>query len=208
VTDVARPSLQKRTIPNAPGRNAPALSQERVPAQKEETMTASIEKPRDLVGGLLVITIGAGFLLSGQTLDLGSSFRMGPGYFPTILSILMIALGAVIMALALRRPSSESAFGHLPWRGLTLIIGTTLLFGLTLRGLGLGPVLLLVVLASAWASRYASLRVSLALSIGLAGFCAFLFIQLLGLPLPLTGPWLSAEYWSPAIAPASPITTQ
>jgi hypothetical protein len=133
---------------------------------------------------------------------------MGPGYFPTILRVVRIGLGAVITALALRRPSSESTFGHLPWRGLALIIGASLLFGLTLRGLGLGPVLLLVVLASAWASRYASLRASLALSIGLAGFCAFLFIQLLGLPLPLTGPWLSAEYWSPAIAPASPITTQ
>ena len=171
-------------------------------------MTASMEKPRDLVGGLVVMTIGAGFLLSGQALDLGSSLRMGPGYFPTILSILMIALGAVITALALRRPSSEGAFGHLPWRGLVLIIGASLLFGLTLRGLGLGPVLLLVVLAAAWASRYASLRTSLALSVGLAGFCAFLFIQLLGLPLPLTGPWLSAEYWSPAITAATPTATQ
>ena len=61
-------------------------------------MTASMEKPRDLVGGLVVMTIGAGFLLSGQALDLGSSLRMGPSYFPTILSILMIALGAVITA--------------------------------------------------------------------------------------------------------------
>jgi hypothetical protein len=170
-------------------------------------MTASIEKPRDLAGGLVVMTIGAGFLLSGWELDPGTSLRMGPGYFPTILSILMIVLGGVITALALRRPFGEGAFGRLPWRGLGLIIGASLLFGLTLRGLGLGPVLLLVVLASAWASRHASLRASLALSVGLAGFCAFLFIQLLGLPLPLTGPWLSAGYWSQAVAAtASAIT--
>ena len=56
----------------------------------------------------------------------------------------------------------------------------------------------MVVLATAWASRYASLRGSLPLSFGLAAFCALLFIRLLGLPLPLTGPWLSASYWSPA----------
>jgi putative tricarboxylic transport membrane protein len=61
---------------------------------------------------------------------------------------------------------------------------------------------LIIVLATAWASRYATLRGSLPLSIGLAASCAVLFIRLLGLPLPLTGPWLSVDYWSPS-APAS-----
>jgi hypothetical protein len=43
-------------------------------------MTASIEKPRNLLaGGLVVMTIGAGFLLSGWELDPGTSLRMGPG---------------------------------------------------------------------------------------------------------------------------------
>ena len=72
-----------------------------------------------------------------------------------------------------------------------------LFFGFALRGLGLAPAVLVVVLATAWASRYADLRSSLALSIGIAAFCALLFIRLLGLPLPLTGPWLSPDYWSP-----------
>jgi hypothetical protein len=65
--------------------------------------------------------------------------------------------------------------------------------------------MLIVVLTTAWASRYARLRSSLLLSIGLAAFCAVLFIRLLGLPLPLTGPWLNVDYWSSApSAPASP----
>ena len=46
-----------------------------------------MEKPRDIVGGLVVMTIGAGFLMFGRELEMGTSFRMGPGYFPTILSI-------------------------------------------------------------------------------------------------------------------------
>ena len=54
-----------------------------------------IQKPREVIGGLVVIAIGAGFFLSGQELEMGTSFRMGPGYFPTILSILMIGLGAL-----------------------------------------------------------------------------------------------------------------
>ena len=157
-----------------------------------------IQKPRDVIGGLVVIAIGAGFFLSGQELEMGTSFRMGPGYFPTILSILMIGLGAVIAVQALRAPTTEHSFGQVPWRGLLLLIGAVLFFGFVVRGLGLAPAVLIVVLTTAWASRYASLRSSLPLSIGLAAFCAVLFIRLLGLPLPLTGPWLSVDYWSPA----------
>ena len=42
-------------------------------------MSTTFEKPRDVVGGLLIVAIGAGFLLFGRELPVGSSFRMGPG---------------------------------------------------------------------------------------------------------------------------------
>jgi hypothetical protein len=175
-------------------------------------MSPSMEKPRDVVGGGAVMAIGAGFLLFGRELEMGNSFHMGPGYFPTILSIVMIGLGAAIMVQALRGPSQENSFGSIPWRGLALIIGAPLVFGATLHGLGLAPAVLMVVLGTAWASRYAGVRSSVALSVGIAAFCTLLFIRLLGLSLPLTGPWLSADYWSPASleepAPAAPAEPQ
>ena len=62
---------------------------------------------------------------------------MGPGYFPAILSWLMVALGAVMAGLAWRAPHQDGAFGAVPWRALVLIVGATLFFGLALRGLGL-----------------------------------------------------------------------
>ena len=128
---------------------------------------------------------------------------MGPGYFPTILSWLMVALGAVMAGLAWRAPHQDGAFGAVPWRALVLIVGATLFFGLCLRGLGLVPVLLVVVFATAWASRYASLKASAALALGIALFCSGLFIKGLGLPLPLTGPWLSAGLLVAAAAAAA-----
>ena len=163
-----------------------------------------MQKPRDVFGGLIVMTIGTGFLVYSQALDIGTASRMGPGYFPTILSVLMILLGLVIAGLAMRSPTTEHSFGQVPWRGVLLLIGAVLFFGFALRGLGLAPAVLVVVLVTAWASRYAALRSSLLLSVGLAAFCAFLFIRLLGLPLPLTGPWLSLDHWSPvASSPTS-----
>ena len=61
---------------------------------------ATMERPRDVMGGVLVVAIGAGFFLFGRELEMGTSFRMGPGYFPTILSVLMIGLGLAMTALA------------------------------------------------------------------------------------------------------------
>ncbi|HEX6014668.1 MAG TPA: tripartite tricarboxylate transporter TctB family protein, partial [Geminicoccaceae bacterium] len=109
-------------------------------------VAAQLEKPRDVVGGLLIVAIGAGFLLFGRELEFGTARSMGPGYFPTILSLLMVALGAALAGLGWRARSEEGAFGHVPWRGLLLVVGATLFFGFALRGLGLAPVLVLVVL--------------------------------------------------------------
>jgi uncharacterized membrane protein YgdD (TMEM256/DUF423 family) len=167
-------------------------------------MPAQLEKPRDILGGVVVVAIGVGFLLQGRELETGTAARMGPGYFPTVLSCLMIALGAALALLALRKPGEEGWLGRVPWAGILLVVGAVVFFGLTLRGLGLAPSVLAVVLATAWASRYASVRASVPLALGLAVFCVVLFTRLLGLPLPAVGPWLSPAHWSrPASAPPS-----
>jgi hypothetical protein len=164
-------------------------------------VAAQLEKPRDVVGGLLIVAVGAGFLLFGRELEFGTARSMGPGYFPTILSLLMVALGAALAGLGWRARSEEGAFAHVPWRGLLLVVGATLFFGFALCGLGLAPVLVLVVLATAWASRYATWRTAVPLALGLAVFCTVLFVRLLGLPLPLLGPWADPQRWT---APAAP----
>src|SRR5688572_16420640 len=116
-----------------------------------------MERPRDVIGGVLVMGIGAGFLLVGQELEVGSSFRMGPGYFPTILSVLMIGLGLAMAVIAWRKPAQEDTIGRVPWLAIALVVVPVVLFGVSLRGLGLAPILVVVVLVTAWASRYASL---------------------------------------------------
>jgi hypothetical protein len=167
-------------------------------------MTTTFERPRDVIGGALIMAIGGGFLLVGRGLEFGSSFRMGPGYFPTVLSVILVLLGAAMVALAWRRPAEEGTLSHIPWRGVVLVIGSTFFFGFALRGLGLIPVLVVVVLASAWASRYASWRTSVPLALGMALFCYLVFVRGLGLPLPLVGPWLDPQRWTPTEEAAPP----
>lgn len=151
-------------------------------------MRLAIRNPRDLLAGLVCIGIGLLFLFLGQELEFGTAFRMGPGYFPTVLSYLMLGLG---MAIAV---SGLATKGELPsglaLRGAALIVAATVLFGLGLRGLGLVPVTLLVIVISAYGSRQATLVGTALLAVGLTLFCTLVFVQGLGLPLRLIGPWL------------------
>jgi Tripartite tricarboxylate transporter TctB family len=166
-------------------------------------METQMQRPRDVVGGCLIVAVGALFLLLGRDLEFGNSFQMGPGYFPTVLSILTMILGAVMAFTGLRGARVEGAFSHIPWIGVISVIGSVVFFGFTIRGIGIAPAVALVVLATASASRYSRLTTSVLLALGMGTFCTFLFVYALGLPLPIFGPWLSLEHWSPTVtAPA------
>ncbi|MCC6870733.1 MAG: tripartite tricarboxylate transporter TctB family protein, partial [Burkholderiales bacterium] len=54
----------------------------------------SIRNPKDFWAGILFIALGIFAITVGSNYTLGSAARMGPGYFPRILGILLIVLGA------------------------------------------------------------------------------------------------------------------
>ena len=55
---------------------------------------AVVRSPKDLVAGLMFIAVGIAAIVIASNYTLGTAARMGPGYFPRILGILMIVLGA------------------------------------------------------------------------------------------------------------------
>jgi uncharacterized membrane protein len=143
---------------------------------------------KDLGAGLIFIAIGVVFGLASMGLEIGTALRMGPGYFPLVLAGLLVALGLAIVARSFGHEATDQLV--VPWRGLVLILAVPIVFGLTVRGLGLAPALALVVLISAFASRRMSVPLALALALGLTLFCVLVFSFGLGLPLRLFGPWL------------------
>jgi putative tricarboxylic transport membrane protein len=65
-----------------------------------------------------------------------------------------------------------------------------LLFGFLMRGAGLVPAALVIILLSAFASPKFKVHEALMLAAGLAIFAVVVFVKLLGLPMPIFGPWL------------------
>ena len=144
---------------------------------------------KDLAAGGIFVVIGLLFAYSSLfELDLGTALRMGPGFFPLLLSSFLIFLGGLIAIRALGTSSERITW--VSWRGFVFILGPPILFGLTVRGLGIVPTVALVALTSSLASRRVGPLLALALTVGLTIFSYLVFIRGLGLPIRPFGPWL------------------
>lgn len=89
------------------------------------------------IGGLTLLAIAAGFAWAGKDLAIGRAVRMGPGWAPMALALLLAGLGAVLLARGLFDRAQPTA--HPPWprRAAIPVLGSMLLFGLTIESLGL-----------------------------------------------------------------------
>ena len=63
---------------------------------------AFIRHPKDFFAGMLFVAFGIAAIVIGSSYTLGTAARMGPGYFPRILGILLIVLGSALALRALR----------------------------------------------------------------------------------------------------------
>ena len=144
---------------------------------------------RDLLAGLIFVVFGLAFAGIALTYDIGSALRMGPGYFPMVLGSLLVLLGIAITVEGLVR-SEDVPIGAIPWRGLIFLTAAVLVFGLTVRRLGMAPALFLAVFLAALSSERTKLLTALAMAVGLTVLCVLIFIKGLGMPVPLLGPWL------------------
>ena len=143
---------------------------------------------RDVIAGALFVAVGGCFALSALGLEIGTALRMGPGYFPLILAGILMLLGALITVGAVRDRPAE--IGPIPWRGLLFILPAPILFGLTVRGLGMVLALAIVLVLVSFASRSMRPLTAALLTLGLTVFCVLVFSVGLGLPLRRFGPWL------------------
>jgi hypothetical protein len=96
----------------------------------------------------MFIGIGIAAIVIASNYTLGSAARMGPGYFPRILGILMIVLGAVLALRSFRLQGA--ALPGWKWRPVLVVLGSVVIFGLIVNHVGLVlATILLIVMASA-----------------------------------------------------------
>ncbi len=142
-----------------------------------------IGHPKDFWSGMLFMGIGAFALIAGAKYTIGAAARMGPGYFPRILGILMVLLGAVLAFRSLR--SKGEAVPPWKWRPTLLVLGSVVLFGAIVKTLGMAvSTVILIVVASA-ASHEFRWKESLIAGVALAVLAVGVFVIGLSLQLPI-----------------------
>ena len=149
----------------------------------------TIRNPRDFWAGTIYLALAVAVLWIGRTYPIGSSARMGPGYFPAALGLLLAFFGAISVARSFVRAGEPIA--PFAWRPLLLVLGSVVVFGLLVNGLGALIALPILIVVAAMASRYSRPdATSVAALIGMTAFCILVFIKGLGMPMPLIGSWL------------------
>jgi hypothetical protein len=150
-------------------------------------MPAFIKSSKDFFAGLLFLAIAAVFAYGVIELPIGTAFRMGPGYFPLVLALILVLLGIVVIVQAMR--VAGEPLGAIAWRGIAFILPAPIFFGLTVRGLGFVPALFFTALIAAFASARMKPLPALVLAFAVTIFATAVFSYGLGLPYERFGPW-------------------
>ncbi len=142
---------------------------------------------RDFWAGLLYLIIGTAALYMAADYEMGTAISMGPGYFPKVLSVLLIAIG-VISLIRSFIVHGEPLEGF-PFVKIIFVTVSILAFALLVEGAGLAIAVMAVFAISAMASKFFNWKFTLAISLGSAVFCSLVFVKGLGIPLPIFGSW-------------------
>jgi hypothetical protein len=145
------------------------------------------------MAGATFVVLGLAFTIGGSQYDVGTALRMGSGYVPIALGGILTVLGLVIVVASFRGvdPTVANADrGPIPWQRMGLLVGSIMVFGLTVDGLGLGPSLLVTTFMAALAGHGTRPGRALVIAIGLTALCLVVFVALLQLRLPILGEWL------------------
>jgi hypothetical protein len=151
-------------------------------------VSSLIRHPKDFWSGIIFTVAGLAAVFIAQDYSMGTAGRMGPAYFPSVLGGLLAVVGLIILGRSFfgRQEEGVRDFAVKP---LFLVLVAVLVFGFLFRQAGLMIAIPALIFVSALASPKFKILPTALLALGLALFSWFLFVKMLGLPLPVLGSW-------------------
>jgi len=139
-----------------------------------------IKSQKDFCSGLMFVLVGLGAGIVSTTYRMGSGARMGPGYFPFWLGVLLAILGAIVLLGSFK--AEEDKIGRWDIKSVLWVLGAVALFGALLDSLGMVLSVIVLVIVSSRASHEFSwggtaLNAAVLIAISLAAFVYGLNIQ-------------------------------
>ena len=112
-----------------------------------------IRNQRDFGAGIMYMVIGLFFAIMATNYPMGTAAKMGPGYFPFYLGILMFLLGVLVAVKAFGAKAAIESIPKFNWRIMGQITGAVVLYGLLLPRMGFLIAVVVLVFVAASASR-------------------------------------------------------
>jgi hypothetical protein len=154
----------------------------------------NIKSQKDFFSGLMFMAVGLAFAVGAYNYGMGDGAKMGPGYFPRMLGIILAILGGVITFKSLTVATVDGEkVGKWAWKPLAFILGANLAFGVLLGGLpsiklpAMGMIMAIYALTiiSSFAGDRVKMKEVLILATILAVGSYLAFIVLLKLQIPV-----------------------
>lgn len=144
-----------------------------------------IRNQRDFGAGVMYILIGLFFALVATRYQYGTAAKMGPGYFPFWLGMLMAAMGLLVLVRSLGAKATIEAIPKFNFKVIGLITGSIILYGILLPKMGFIVAVLVLVMIASSASKEFSWKVALINAVVLIAFTYSVFVIGLKLQFPL-----------------------
>ncbi len=152
--------------------------------------SAAIRSRRNLYAAGIFLAVAIAFGLESTNYPMGSALRMGPGFIPLVLAVIMAGLGLTIGIASLRQHDTIEP-SPIPWKGMALVTLALVIFGEFGATLGLVPVVFVGTAIVALASARNTIVSSLAIALCMSALCWLVFKVGLGITLPTFGPLFS-----------------
>jgi len=144
---------------------------------------------KDTLAGLVFIGFGLAFAVGALNYELGSARSMGPAYLPLGLGGILVLIGAGVIVEGLLLKEG-SPIGPVPWRAIILLVGAVIFFAFTVRRIGLAPSIFITALIAGFSSSRMRILTALLIATAMTVFCVLVFVEALGMPIAVIGPWL------------------
>ncbi len=143
---------------------------------------------KDFLSGAMFIGFGLLALYYGQNLAIGTPVRMGPGYVPRMLALIMMGLGAIICVVGL--VTGGEPVEKPKWKPITMVTIGIICFALLFERAGLLPALIVLVGISSLGGEEFKLTEVIGNMVVLAIICTIVFKVGLGMNISIVnGVW-------------------